>query len=713
MKCQHCQEEVSAWKKTCPKCGQETGSKVVLYREKTWHVIKVIARFIKKAFLYLLDRAIFYAKKAWPHIKRFFSVKRNVYITAGVLAAFILFFVILGLLRKPTTETPILDLGDPVTELEQNVPFTGAVLSVDEITSPIYGFEMVVPFGAYDEATPFEITTQTIDSHDLGDEFDPITPLININNGHEFSSEPMTLTIPIELEEGEFAMGFYYNPETNDLEGIPMKDLTSTEITLFTYHFSSIVISKISIDDLLALTSVEDQYVNTGFVPGVDDWQFTNYGSYLAQSGHCAGQVLTMSWYYHTQKMGNDEPALFNLFDNVGYEATEAFMEDDQLGYRFASVIQYLLDFESDTFYDYLSFAGNNKQLIYFAFSYAMVITEKPQLMAIYSHDGFGDIVSGHAIMAYKMQGYDIYVADPNYPGQTDRKVHFNTNPGVYDFDPYSSGANAQAIIDDGALLYDDIFYIGESALIDYDVIEEEYNKVLDGTIGDDYFPTLEAVYLSEYSQTLEDQVWTDVIDDEITLGTAHNDVMACYLQNKVVIAVTANHPDAAYTLYQGDQLIEGPYLGEEDGYIYYEVELTNGENEIGVLAEIVVGDDRYYADFMRITINYTAGVTTPCAATIVGRYNFYSRSDGQQLVQNHYILIREDGTFTESYTVNETLYTNVIDGTWTVVPGQNAGENILYLTFGGITDTYEVLDNYQWLRYTSGDIIFLFQKTN
>ncbi|RJX24593.1 MAG: hypothetical protein C4537_06290 [Acholeplasma sp.] len=711
MKCAHCKEEVSAWKKTCPKCGKETGSQVVLYREKTWNVIKKVARFIKKAFLYLLDRAIFYAKKSWPHIKKFFSVKKNVYITAGALAGLILIFVILGLLRGPSVEPPILDLGDPVAELEQSVPFTGAVLSVDELTSPIYGFEMVVPFGAYDELTPFDITTQTIESHNLGDAFTPITPLINIDNGHTFSNEPLTLTIPIELEEGEFAMGFYFNPETNSLEGIPMKNLTTTEITLFTYHFSSIVISKISIDDLLTLTNVTNPYVDTGFVPGVDDWQFTNYGSFLAQGGHCAGQVLTMSWYYHTQKMANDEPALYNRFDNVGFEATESFMEDDHLGYRFASVIQNLLDFTSEDFYDYLSFAGDDEQLIYFAFSYAMVITEKPQLMAIYSHDEFGDIVSGHAIMAYKMQGYDIYVADPNYPGQTNRKVHFDTSLGVYEFEPYSSGANAQAILDDGALLYDDIFYIGESALIDYEAIGEEYNKVLDGTIGDEYFPTLEAIFLSEYDQNVDDQVWMDVTGDEITLGTTHNDVMACYLQNKVVIAVTANHLDAVYTLYQGDQLIEGPYYASEDGYIYYEVELVNGENEIGVLAEIVVDGDRYYADFMRIKINYTAGVTTECAATIVGRYNFYSRSDGQNLVQNHYIIIREDGTFTESYTINDPLYTSVIDGTWTIAPGQNAGENILYLTFGSQTDTYEVLDNYQWLRYAPSDVIFLFQK--
>lgn len=713
MKCQHCQEKVSFWKKSCPKCGQETGSKVVSIMEQIWVILIKIAKIIRKISKYLFNRTIFYSKKAWPHIKRFFSIKRNVYITIGALAALILFFIILGLVRKPSNEQSSLDLSTPVIELEQEVLATGGVIYVDEISSPIFGFEIAVPAGAVDDETSFEISTQTIESHSLGDVFDPITPLITIDNGHIFTNEPMVVTIPITLEEDEFAMGFFFDPETNTLEGIPMKDLSATEITLYTNHFSSIVVSKIKISDLIKLTNVVDQYVDTGFEPGIDDWQFTNYGSYLAQGGHCAGQVLTMSWYYHTQKLANEEPALYNRFDNIGFDLTENFMEDDNLGYRFASVIQYLLDFESTEFYDYLSFAEDKTILIYYAFSYAMVVTEKPQLMAIYSRDGLGNIVSGHAILAYKMQGYDIFVADPNYPGQSNRKVHFNTNAGVYDFDPYSSGANAQAILDDGALLYGDIFYIGESALIDYEAIETEYNKVLDGTAGDDYFPTLEAVYLSEYNANIDDQEWGIFIDDEITLGTEHNEMMSCFLQNKAVVAATANHPNAVYSLYQGDQKIEGPYYAEDDGYVYFEVDLTSGMNEFGIYAQISDGGDLYYADFMRIRINYTSGVTTPCAATIEGLYNFLSRSDGLNLVNNYYILIKQDGTFTESYTTNDTMYTNVINGHWTIEPGQNAGENILYLSFGGITDVYEVLDNYQRLRYTSGELVFLFQKVN
>jgi hypothetical protein len=281
----------------------------------------------------------------------------------------------------------------------------------------------------------------------------------------------------------------------------------------------------------------------------------------------------------------------------------------------------------------------------------------------------------------------------------------------VYKFDPYSSGANAQSIANDGALQYDEMYYIGESALIDYESIEDAYNDVIDGTIGDLFFPTLEAVYLDDYNEDVNLQSWTDIENESVTLGTTHNEKMSCSLQNKIVIAFTANHPNAVYTLYEGTQKIDGPYLAQPDGYVYFEVDLINGINEIGVYAQIQEQSELYYADFMRVTINYTAGTTTPCEATIVGTYHFYSRSDGLNLVNNHKIEVRSDGTYTESYYRNDSSYHNVSSGTWVVEPGQNAGENILYLTAQSVTSTYEVLDNYQTLRYTSGDIVFIFKK--
>ncbi|NCB03452.1 MAG: hypothetical protein EOM67_15045, partial [Spirochaetia bacterium] len=95
--------------------------------------------------------------------------------------------------------------------------------------------------------------------------------------------------------------------------------------------------------------------------------------------------------------------------------------------------------------------------------------------------------------------------------------------------------ANAQAIIDDGALLYDQILFVGNSALIDFDTIASSYEQVLDETIGNDVFPTIDIEYLDTYDSDPLDQVWL-AYDEEITLGTDHNSKMACFMQNQMVL---------------------------------------------------------------------------------------------------------------------------------------------------------------------------------
>jgi len=338
-----------------------------------------------------------------------------------------------------------------------------------------------------------------------------------------------------------------------------------------------------------------------------------------------------------------------------------------------------------------------------------MYITGEPQFMAIYSHDSYGDIVSGHAILAYKFVNGKIYVADPNYPGMTDRYVEFSNNQ----FLPYSSGANAQDISESGTISYDQILFIGTSALVDYNQMDEWYLEMLDGTIGDDLFPELSALYLSEYDSNVEDQVWVDLASDSLTLSSAHNELMSCSLQNMVVLAFSVEQSTSiAYTFFLGDTYLDGPYTPDNEGYIYLELELEIGINDIGVLVEYYDGYDQYYIDFKRLFITYDGGVTTPCESTIVGRYNFISRSDNQTLVTYNYIEIYENGTYKEEYQLNDgSYYISTHTGTWTIVPGDNAGENILVLTMISISDYYLIVGDYDYLHRTSGDVLFIYQK--
>ena len=330
--------------------------------------------------------------------------------------------------------------------------------------------------------------------------------------------------------------------------------------------------------------------------------------------------------------------------------------------------------------------------------------------MGIYAHDNDGNIISGHAILAYKLENNKIYVADPNYPGQTNRYVEYSN----YSFLPYSSGANAKAILNDGALQYDQILFIAQSALIDYDQMGVLYDEFLDGTIGNDVFPTLDLLYLSDYNSDPSLQNWT-TINGPVEIDSDYNESISCQLQNTIVIAATADEdPNMVYSLYNGSDLVLGPIYPEEDGYVYFEIEMAVGENDFGILVEYDDGYNYYYADFKRFEVAYVGGETFVCQGTIVGRYNFTTRSDGLVMVTYNYIEIYEDGTYKEEYQLNDgSGYISTHTGTWSIVPGENAGETILVLSMVYTSDYYDILENYQWLKRTSGDIIFYYQKVN
>ncbi|MDD3123638.1 MAG: hypothetical protein PHC62_09035, partial [Candidatus Izemoplasmatales bacterium] len=280
MKCINCGKDVSPMKRICPECEKETGSMLFKILDKTKVVLKKIYVLLKKFFIMLFRLIKKGIIAATPHVKKFFSKRKNVYITLGACAGLVLMIVIIGLIKKPD-HINTLSLGDPVVVSSETMSTVGGTITIDDATSSIDGLSLFVDAFAYNETQDFEISTQEIKSHDFGSDFTPITPLISIDNGHEFANYPMLLTIPIEITDDEFAMGFFFDSETGKLEAIPTESITNDSITLLTSHFSTVLVSKISIDRLKELTGLVTNNFDTGFLPGVDDWQFVNYGSYL------------------------------------------------------------------------------------------------------------------------------------------------------------------------------------------------------------------------------------------------------------------------------------------------------------------------------------------------------------------------------------------------------------------------------------------------
>lgn len=130
------------------------------------------------------------------------------------------------------------------------------------------------------------------------------------------------------------------------------------------------------------------------------------------------------------------------------------------LGYKFCSVLQVnrgrsTLGDALGILFQSIPIASDAETFRLFALSIRM--THKPQYVVIAEGIITG---SAHAMIIYGQVGNQLFVCDPNYPGDQDRRIVKN----FFFFDPYYSGANASKL----GMAYSHIFYAGVGSLIDW-----------------------------------------------------------------------------------------------------------------------------------------------------------------------------------------------------------------------------------------------------
>ncbi len=392
--------------------------------------------------------------------------------------------------QNPTDGSePTIVTGSNVEVATRSLPSSGGIITIATVGSPINGMEIDVPAGAYSDARTFHISQAPITGHEFGPDFNPLTPLITIENGGGYSDDPITVTIPVKVPAGHFAMPFMYDQGTGRLEALPLVYADSTQVSFITRNFqhsttaafgkgtaggprSSILISSTDAATL-------DGTFDSGFEMGIDNCQFVNWGSYVEPDGHCGGQSIATMWYYSTRKK-NGSPGLYGLFDNDGVERTPAIWYDDVHLYRFCSIVQTRQNWNSLNIKYFEDKSWERDLATYRSIAFAIRETGDPQCIYL-SDDG----PVGHAIIAYRTSNGKIMVCDPNYPEQEKREIVFDRRLG--DFEPYNSGSTAGSV----GTKYFNIHCAANSALIDWNELEELWKKVLNGTIGDDVFPAV------------------------------------------------------------------------------------------------------------------------------------------------------------------------------------------------------------------------------
>jgi len=490
-----------------------------------------------------------------------------------------------------------LALGHKESLVQSTVSASGGTVFVQQPGHALDGLRIDVPGGTYAQDTAFKVSARPIEEHRFGADFTPITPLIHVDNGHGFAAEPMTLEIPIQLAEGEFALAFFYDQVTGKLEGLPLVSLTRDKITVLTAHFSDIVVSKVD------GARLEDLVVDTGFRPGVDDWQFPNRGSIVAPKGHCAGQSISAMWYYVEQRKAQGAPPLSGNYDNNNlHPATPTLWQDDAWGYRFASSVQRSIDWSpwSAKISRYLG--GVNDTLTLSAFAYAMLITGEPQYVSIGRYEAVDDksIRYGHALVAYKIENGRIYVADPNYAGQEGRVIPFASGA----FRPYASGDNVDEIEVAGPKDYTEIRCMAKSALVDWARIGELYQDMLRDEAGKGIFPAYTLKVFTGLDEN-GDEIWVTA-PRVLEIGEDQTAQAGEELRGKLLVKIEmAADTEMRLQALRGTRALFDPVdiAGSADG----KIKLEPGVNDLGFY--IQVKDPKYgnykFEDFWRVKVIY------------------------------------------------------------------------------------------------------------
>ncbi len=455
------------------------------------------------------------------------------------------------------------------------------------------GMSIEVPRGGLPKSTEFSVSMAEIKSHNYGSDFNPITPLIRINNGGNYADSVMTITIPCVVPKGHFAMGFYYDEETGELEGIPVLAINDNNIVLATRHFSNKQLSNVAGDltvrgqvwaDILVssmeMSKLFNETQESGFRPGVDDWEFPNYGSYISPGGHCAGQSLTAMWYYNARKLRLKEAPLYDRFSTL----PNPIWQDNRNGYRFASVVQNKYDLNGKIEFSKVFSKSNTSKisrdsLHYLGFAYSIRLTKKPQYVAINNN------VGGHAMIVYRTNLNVLVVADPNFPDEYAHLISLSNGK----FLPYESKANAN----EPSVFYPKISYFANSAFISSQAIGEQYDKMLNGNIGNGENPTENFPYAQLVYYNGKD--WIELSD---TLTTDLDTVIIAGQCSKCKYTW---FPDLTLTYWLKNN--GNDRVWSKDGYL--KIPLDPGLNVLPITINGYYAENKYsYLDFKTLIVN-------------------------------------------------------------------------------------------------------------
>lgn len=486
--------------------------------------------------------------------------------------------------------------------ISQTIAADGGQITVDA-NGALDGLVLEVSPNTYDNSQTFTIEAAEIENHAFGDLFTPASPLITIDNHQAIARIPLLLTIPIDLADDEFAMAFFYDEANGRLEAIPCVSQDRRSITLATRHFSSIVVSKVR-KSLLEGRILEDD-VQTDFKPGRNDFTAANDGSFAEQGGHCTGQVLAMIHYYNNNANDNYSGRFLRTesrVDNGLLPDTPAFWQDDALAFRFCSLLQRSMIWDSA---NQSEIGQQSEEIVFYSCAYAIALTNSPQILLIYGQDTQGKQV-GHAVAVYGVSPAGLAVADPNLPGSLNQLVKrtYNTQSRQpMQLEDYLSAASTS----DPGTLFTAFTYYGTYALFDFQAIDDLWQALLTGRdVAAGLFPA-DPAFLALSGRDDQGNPLTEPISQVKAISSGRAALANPADPAALLLTLPAADADMRLTFYRGTAMIGQPVdgLGQDAGN-WFSCPLQPGENDIGILYERRCQDGTHrFVHFYRYQVYY------------------------------------------------------------------------------------------------------------
>jgi hypothetical protein len=398
-----------------------------------------------------------------------------------------------------------------VTIADQTVGNGGGTIAVTTAASPMNGLKIVVPPGAFPGGQTIGITYGS----NLRTEVPPgsvaISPLLTVRvSDGGWSPRPLFVTIPVSTPPGMRPTVLLVDPATGRRQPLSTVSFDASSVTAVTAHLNGALImgadgsfgnSRIAAGKIAARTATETGFSNavvialptslleqdhdSGFRPGTDNWEFRPIGTAAAPSIQ-TGMVSTEAWYYLTQKRSGGP-----LWKK--YQEADGIEESNRRGLRWVSAASVALRnrgaLEYAEIYSTIVLdigsrnPGKSNEFLELLFSFesfnsvrtALTITPgSPQRVVMFSRDKRASPV---AVLVFRSTGRQLFAVDPGNPAKT-LLLDFSDGTMV----PVTpSGLSGE---------YDIILAEGFSLLGDMPILQSQWASVVDGTIGDDIFPT-------------------------------------------------------------------------------------------------------------------------------------------------------------------------------------------------------------------------------